>query len=300
MTKNAAMLLILLGGSFMSFVGLLMRLLETNDGLVILFYRSIGLAFIVCVVACLRRRVMLTKFLASLDRTDAAMGFVLGIAFITYVFAMLMTSVASTLFLLTTSPFFAAIIGWVWIGERPHKLTWWAMLAAIFGVAVMLSDGWEMGRTTGNIVALASALAFAVMLVLARRSKREDVLGGTFCGGVFAGAMGGICAMVFGAGLDISAYDLGMTLFMGAFTIGIGIAFVTWGTAYVPAAEVSLLVLIESVLGPVWPWLFLGEALSLSEIIGGTVVLAAVAVLALTARDKTQHDKAGHQQDTVS
>jgi len=300
MTKNAAMLLILLGGSFMSFVGLLMRLLETNDGLVILFYRSIGLAFIVCVVACLRRRVMLTKFLASLDRTDAAMGFVLGIAFITYVFAMLMTSVASTLFLLTTSPFFAAIIGWVWIGERPHKLTWWAMLAAIFGVAVMLSDGWEMGRTTGNIVALASALAFAVMLVLARRSKREDVLGGTFCGGVFAGAMGGICAMVFGVGLDISAYDLGMTLFMGAFTIGIGIAFVTWGTAYVPAAEVSLLVLIESVLGPVWPWLFLGEALSLSEIIGGTVVLAAVAVLALTARDKTQHDRVRHQQDTVS
>jgi DME family drug/metabolite transporter len=87
---------------------------------------------------------------------------------------------------------------------------------------------------------------------------------------------------------------------MGAFTIGIGIAFVTWGTAYVPAAEVSLLVLIESVLGPVWPWLFLGEALSLSEIIGGTVVLAAVAVLALTARDKTQHDKTRHQQDTVS
>jgi len=75
-----------------------------------------------------------------------------------------------------------------------------------------------------------------------------------------------------------------MTLFMGAFTIGIGIAFVTWGTAYVPAAEVSLLVLIESVLGPVWPWIFLGEAMSNLEIIGGFVVLCAVVLLALTSR----------------
>ena len=94
------------------------------------------------------------------------MGLALGIAFITYVFAMLMTSVASTLFLLTTSPFLAAIIGWVWIGEKPHFFTWWAMVAALIGVGVMLGDGWEMGRTAGNLVALASALAFAVMLVL--------------------------------------------------------------------------------------------------------------------------------------
>ena len=86
-----------------------------------------------------------------------------------------------------------------------------------------------------------------------------------------------------------TAMYLGLTLFMGAFTIGIGIAFVTWGTSYVPAAEVSLLVLIESVLGPVWPWLFLGEAMSRLEIIGGAVVMTAVALLALTSRDTGGH-----------
>ncbi len=289
MTKNAAMLLILLGGSCMSFVGLMMRLLDTTDGPLILFYRSIGLVLIVGTVACLRRRTSPAAFLASLDRTDALMGLALGIAFITYVFAMLMTSVASTLFLLTTSPFLAAIIGWVWIGEKPHSFTWWAMVAALIGVGVMLGDGWEMGRTAGNLVALASALAFAVMLVLARRSKRDDVLGGTFCGGLFAGGIGALAALIVGDGLAISTYDLGITLFMGAFTIGIGIAFVTWGTSYVPAAEVSLLVLIESVLGPVWPWLFLGEAMSRLEIAGGSVVLAAVALLALTSRETRRH-----------
>lgn len=288
MTKNKAILLILLGGSCMSFVGLIMRLIGTDDGLVILFYRSISLAAIVAVVACLLRRVGFLTFLRSLDRTDMLMGFALAIAFITYVYAMLLTSVASTLFLLTTAPFMAALIGWVWISEKPHPFTWVAMSAAIIGVGVMISDGLELGRTAGNAVALASALFFAIMLVLARRSGKADVLGGTFLGGVFSCLLAGVAAQSIGNGLAVTSYDLGLILFMGAFTIGIGIAFVTWGTSYVPAAEVSLLVLIESVLGPVWPWLFLGEAMTWLEIIGGVTVMGAVALLALVSMRSPQ------------
>ena len=168
---------------------------------------------------------------------------------------------------------------------------------ALFGGLLLFAASGEwIAERSGTI----NISVEAMLLAGAFTSAIGYHLSGSAAVGLLAGAMGGICAMFFGAGLDISAYDLGMTLFMGAFTIGIGIAFVTWGTAYVPAAEVSLLVLIESVLGPVWPWLFLGETLSLPEIIGGTVVLAAVAVLALTAREKTQHDKVRQQQDTVS
>ena len=285
MSRNKAMLLIMTGASFMSFVGLLMRLLETTDGMLILFYRSITLAGMVAVVACLRRRQAPLAFLRSLDRTDAMMGAALAIAFTTYVFAMLMTSVASTLLLLTLSPFFAAVLGWIWIGERPHRMTWPAMAVALIGVALMLGDGYVYGRTMGNIVALVSSLTFAVMLVLARRSGKSDVLGGTFLGGAGCVALGAIASLTLGNGLGISTPDLLLTLFMGAFTIGIGIALVTWGTGYVPAAEVSLLVLTESVLGPIWPWIFLGQAMTMTEIAGGGTVLAAVAGLALATRD---------------
>ena len=196
MSRNTAMLLIVAGATCMSFVGLLMRLLETTDGMVILFYRSITLAGMVALVACLRRRQPLPVFLRSLDRTDVMMGVALAIAFTTYVYAMLLTSVASALLLLTLSPFFAAILGWVWIGERPHRLTWPAMAAALVGVSLMIGDGIAMGRTAGNLVALVSSLSFAVMLVLARRSRREDVLGGTFLGGngVAAGGAPGLAA----------------------------------------------------------------------------------------------------------
>ena len=286
MSRNKAMLLVVSGASFMSFVGLLMRLLETTDGMLILFYRSITLAGMVAVVACLRRRQSPLAFLRSLDRTDAMMGAALAIAFTTYVFAMLLTSVASTLLLLTLSPFFAAVLGWMWIGETPHRMTWPAMAVALVGVALMLGDGFVYGRTTGNLVALVSSFTFAVMLVLARRSGRSDVLGGTFLGGAGCVVLGAVASLAFGNGLGISTPDLLLTLFMGAFTIGIGIALVTWGTGYVPAAEVSLLVLTESVLGPLWPWIFLGQAMTMTEIAGGITVLAAVAGLALATRDR--------------
>ena len=268
----------------MSFVGLCMRMIDAADGFQILMYRSMSLCAIVALVCCLRRRVGFGQFLRGLDWHDLLMGVALSIAFATYVFSMLFTSVASTLFIITIAPFMAAIIGWVWINEKPHPVTWLAMLGAIFGVGIMIGDGIEMGRTLGNLLALLSALCFAIMLVLARRSGKQDVLGGTFLGGFFALLIGFIASIVTGVGLEVTSRDLGIILFMGAFTIGIGIAFVTWGASYVPAAEVSLLVLIESVLGPIWPWVFLGEALTLMEVIGGATVMLAVIMMTMITR----------------
>ena len=284
MQKQTAIYLILLGGTCMSFIGLCMRLIEAADGFQILFYRSISLSLIVGLICCLRRWTGPVTFVKSLDRTDMVMGAALAIAFATYVFAMIHTSVASTLFILTSTPFMAAVLGWVWIGEKPHPMTWVVMVAASIGVAIMISEGVALDRNFGNIMALISALSFSVMLVLARRSGKNDVLGGTFAGGVFAGVVGLVMSIVFGTGLSVSGFDMGICLFMGAFSIGIGIAFVTWGASYVPAAEVSILVLIESVLGPLWPWIVLGETLTKHEIIGGMIVLGSVVAFALVSR----------------
>ena len=292
MQKQSAMYLILLGGTCMSFIGLCMRLVEAADGFQILFYRSISLSLMVGLICCLRRRTGPVDFVKSLDRTDMVMGAALAIAFTTYVFAMLYTSVASTLFILTSSPFMAAILGWVWIGEKPHPMTWMVMVAASIGVAVMIREGVALDRNFGNIMALVSALSFSVMLVLARRSGKTDVLGGTFAGGVFAVTIGLVLSLIFGTGLSVGGFDMGISLFMGAFSIGIGIAFVTWGASYVPAAEVSILVLIESVLGPLWPWIVLGETLSKHEVIGGMIVLGSVVAFALVSRRASRNTQA--------
>ena len=281
MLKKHAVLLTLLGGTFMSFVGLYMRLLSEADGFQILFYRSLSLSFMVGLVCCLRRRVMPLTFLKSIDRTDFLIGLVISLAFACYVFAMLYTTVASTLLILSATPFMTATIGWLWISERPKAITWVAMAFASAGIYFMVKSGHQLGNNVGNVLALLSGFWFALMLVMARRSGKDDILGGTFIGGVICILIGASMAFLVGTGLKVLTLDLFIILVMGAFGIGIGIAFVTWGASHVPAAEVSILVLIESVLGPIWPWLLLGETMTLSEIFGGALVLASVFVFAL-------------------
>ena len=127
-------------------------------------------------------------------------------------------------------------------------------------------------------MAFLSVTFFALMLVAARKSGKQDVFGGTFLGGAFCILIGALATMFTGAGFVLMSCDLIIILVMGAFSIGIGIAFVTWGASYLPAAEVSLLVHIESVLGPIWPWIFLGETMSITEVIGGLTILTSVAL----------------------
>ena len=280
MVKTNAVFLVLLGGVFMSFVGLYMRLLSDANGFQILFYRSIGICLVVCFVCCLKRRTTLIKFLRSIDRSDLSLGLALSLAFTCYVFAILYTSVASALLILSITPLLAASMGWFWIGERPKRITWYAMCFAFIGVFSMVKEGQEFGNNLGNFMALLSGFCFAAMLIMARKSGKKDVLGGTFIGGFFSGIFGFFASVLTGAGLSVLTSDFLIILWMGIFGIGIGIALVTWGASYVPAAEVSVIVLIESVLGPIWPWLLIGEAMTFSEILGGLLILGSVTVSA--------------------
>ena len=146
MSKKNAVMLILLGGTFMSFVGLYMRLLTDANGFQILFYRSLSLCAIVGLVSCLRRRIGPVQFLQRLDQADFKMGSALALAFTCYVFAMLYTTVASTLFILSAAPFMAAVIGWVWINEKPQNITWVAMILPPAGYILWCAKGSSLAK----------------------------------------------------------------------------------------------------------------------------------------------------------
>jgi drug/metabolite transporter (DMT)-like permease len=260
----------------MGMVGLILRLIESADGFQILVYRSLALSLMVMIIACLRRKVGASEFLRSFDRWDGVIGLLLGIAFSFYVYALLNTTIASALFILSSAPIFSAVLAWIFIGEKPGKVTYLSLALAVLGVGLMVKDGLDTGGILGNLYALVSAFCFASMLVVIRYTQKQDALGGTFLGGVVACILNAVVAFSIGSGLMIGAWDLGLSLFMGAFTIGLGIAFVTWAASYLPASEVSILVLIESVTGPIWVWLFLGEGASFNTLVGGAVVLGAV------------------------
>ncbi len=283
MSKGTAVLFVVVGAVFMSFVGIFIRLIEHADGFQILLYRSISLSAMITLIICLKRRISPIKLIQSLDGNDLAIGISLSIAFTSYVFAILNTSVASALFILTASPLLAAFLAWAWIREVPHPFTWIAIAVACSGLFLMIGEGLSNGRTIGNLLSLVSAFAFATMLVIARKGGKTDILGGTFLGGLLAAAYGLVFSTLIGGGLIVERTDLMYMLLMGSFSIGVGIGLVAWGTPYIPAAEVSVLVLIESVLAPVWVWVFDFEPITAIEMIGGSIVFSAIIALSIIA-----------------
>ncbi|MDA8853291.1 DMT family transporter [Amylibacter sp.] len=279
MSPKYATILILSGALCMSFAALFVKLIQNADGFQILFYRGFPQCMMVMIVACFIRRISLVEFFKSIDKRDLILGFTMCIAFSFYIFALLNTSVASALFILSISPVFAALLSWRIIGEIPTKTTWIAILFAMVGVTVMVGADLTRGQLIGNLFAMISAFSFALMLVFARKSKKSDVLTGNFLGAGFAILMAIILAYSYGDGLIVSTQDMLLSFALGAFTIGIGIAFVAWAAPYLPAPNVGVLVLIESVLAPVWVWLFLDMPMKYQEILGGLIILCAVLIL---------------------
>ena len=263
----------------MSFNGVLIRVLESANGFQVLFYRSIGLSLFVLLFISLKRRISFIKVFDNIDKWDILVGVCLGFAFSSYVFSIFYTSVASTLFILSTTPIIAAFLSWVTLSERPSLVVGVAMLLSLVGVLIMVKEGLSVGRSWGNGLGLISAVTFAAMLVITRRSYKKDILTGTLLGGVFSGLFGLISSIFISKSVSVSPFDLSVMLVMGAFAIGLGISLVTLAAPFVPSAEVSLLVLLESVLGPLWVWFFLNETMSGSELVGGLIILLSVSIL---------------------
>ena len=284
MQKKNAVYFVLLGAFFMSFNGLLIRLLQSADGFLILFYRSVSMSILLLIVIRLKRGITFMTIMTKIDRWDLLVGFFLGIAFTGYVFSIIFTSVAATLFILSTAPLIATFFAWIILGEKPRRIAVFAMFMSLFGVYLMVSQSLEVNKNLGDLLALLAAIAFASMLVTTRGSKKEDILSGTLIGGAFSGLLGLAGAMLFSRSMTISSSDIIIILFMGAFAIGLGITLVTLAAPFVPSAETSILILFESFLGPIWVWLFIGEALSQEEFLGGSIIFSSVILLSYNSR----------------
>ena len=279
MTKASAVLIILLGATFMSFNGVLIKILDGANGFQVLFYRSIGLCIFVLFFIGLKRKTSVIGVFKTIDVWDTAVGMCLGFAFSSYVFSIFYTSVAYTLFILSSTPLIAALFSWLLLDEKPGLVAGVAMILSLFGVIIMVRAGISIGTAWTQCLALISAASFAAMLVTTRRSHKSDVLTGTFLGGLFSGIFGLFASIFFVNGLSVSLYDLNLMILMGALAIGLGITLVTLAAPFVPSAEVSVLVLLESVLGPLWVWIFLKESVSQSELAGGFIILFSVFLL---------------------
>ena len=274
--------LVLFAGVCWSSMGLGIRFIETANVWQILFYRSLSLAPFLFLVIALRSGGKPFQTIRKVGVAGVIGGVALVFAFTGGILAIQETTVANAMFLFAAAPFMAALLGLFILRERVRTATWWAMVVAITGIAVMVWEGISLGHMAGNIAALISALGFAVFTVTLRWRKVEDMMPTVFLAGVFAIIIAAAVCLSAGYSLVLPMQDILVAGSLGVFQVGAGMVIYTIGSRTVPAAELALLSMTEVVLGPFWVWLFLGETAGTFTLLGGGVLLAAIAGNALS------------------
>ena len=277
--------MVLAGALCGSSAGILVRLIQHADGWQVLFFRSISFALTVFLFMVLQDGHRAVKRFLNVGPPGIVVAVCLGGAFIAYIFALLLTTVANTVLILSASPFFAAIIARAFLGERVSALSWGCMMAGLAGVVVMMADGLIAGTLLGSAVALLATLGYSASVVAYRAGKDIDMMPATCLAGVFAAIASGFWVDNF----HLTTNDLAMALLLGTVQIGFQYILITLAARVVPAAEITLLMLLEVVAAPIWVWIGVGEVPAYLTLVGGAIVLTAVAVQAVRGSNQIQN-----------
>ena len=276
--QRRGLIFVFMAGVLWSTVGLGIRMIDEATVWQILLYRSISLSLFLAMVIYLRSRRNLFKVVTAAGLPGSIAGLALVGAYSGGIYGIQSTSVANAMLLFASAPFMAAILGWIFLREKVRKATWVAILFAIVGIGIMVQDKTQGGAALlGNLAALGSAFGFAVFTVALRWGRSGDMLPAVFLSGIFAIFITSSICLLSGLSFQISVNDTSIAMGMGVFQVGAGLVLYTLGSKTLPAAELTLLSLAEVLLGPLWVYLFLNEVATLNTLLGGLVLLLAIA-----------------------
>ena len=197
---------------------------------------------------------------------------------ICFVYAVRETSVANTLFLVSTSPLFSALLSWAFLGEQPDRRTWRTILLAMIGIAIIAfghagDAELKPNRRLGDLAAIGAAISLAISFVVARRVRPRAMTPLIGPAGLLSAAI----AFMLAGDLAIPQGSLWPLLVMAVIIMPVATFCLTIGPRYIPAPEVSLLLLVEAVTAPLLIWAALGERPGQATLIGGAIILSAIA-----------------------
>ena len=268
-------------GSLLAFVAVM---LITPDSLLIrlsnietwgmLFYRG-AIPFVIVLIGLL---IFYNKnFLNALFRVGYT-GIFYTISFaicnITFLVSIQNTNVANTLVMVATAPMLSAILGGIFLKEVPDRKTWIAIIITFLSALYIFYDSIQLGNFFGDIMGLVTATGLAVNAVLVRSAKDRDLLpaavSGKLCVAIFA--------FFFVDSFDLVGNDMFYIPLMCILCVAIPFVLVTIAPRFIPAAEVNLFFLLETIIGPIWVWMIIKEQPSLETIQGGIVIILTIAM----------------------
>lgn len=276
-SHRRAILLMIVAPTLWSIAGVLTRHLDSARGFEVTFWRSFFSALFVAGALTwqqgLERAAQTVRALGGLGVLSGAMW---SIMFSCFMVALTRTTVANTLIVLSVSPLLTAFLAWLILKERIAPRTWLAIGAAFAGIAWMFVNSMsEVGgrHLVGMLIASAVPVAAAVNLIAIKRAGHGvDLIPAVLLGSVFSAAI----MLPLAWPLQTSLHDIAILATLGFFQLGLPCMLMVKATRHLSAPEVSLLSLLEVLLGPLWAWLGAGEVPAQETLIGGAVVLMAL------------------------
>jgi len=273
-----AMLIMMAGSIAISFGGLVQRNIEAADAWQTIFYRSLGMLIAMAFIVAVKYRGRVLGTVTGVGSMGLLAGALLSVAGITFVQALTHTTIANALFILGAIPFFAALFARLLLGEQLRRTTMYTMIAAATGLGIMVVQGINVGSGFGNAMALVTAVSFALYAIIVRYKRQTEMLPVMLISSVIVIT---ITLLVKSGDMAIPLRDILLCLFWGGCLSG----FVNWAfivaSRHLAAAEVTLIMLLEFALGPLWVWMFIGETPGLWTVLGGCLIILAVALRAI-------------------
>ena len=260
---------------------LFIRLANINSWNLI-FYRGF-IPFIVVFVGLLI--IYKTKFISQLVENGwhgiaYAGGFTVSNIF--FVISIENTNVANTLIMIALAPMLSAVISFVFLKENTDQKTWTAIVITTLAVIYIFNNSFERGDALGNFLGLVCAIGLAVGAVIIRSSKKISLVPSAMVGKLIVT----LIALLFADNLVLKGNDSIIIPLMCIMCVAIPFVLITLAPRYISAAEVNLFFLLETILGPLWVWLVIKEQPSIETIIGGTVIIATIAVHSIMSLKK--------------
>ena len=270
--KIPGYMLLLFGGFCLSWGGFIVRSFQEANVWQILFLRSFFFIIALIFFLSLTYKNKVFKVIKDSGIPGILGGFVMSFSFVAFIIAMNNTTVANVVFIISTQTMFLAIFGFFYLKEKVSLIGSSSIFLAMSGILIMVGDSISTGSLFGNLVALVIPINFAIYVMIIRKNSNLDMVPAMLYSGIFSLIYGAILSKSF----EFTSHDLFMGFLLGVPQLALGFICITIGSRTTASATVGLLMLMETLCGPLWVWLFLNEIPPISVFIGGAVIILAI------------------------
>ena len=193
---------------------------------------------------------------------------------ITFVVSIQNTNVANTLVMIATAPMISAILGAIILKEPPDKKTWISIIITFLAIIYIFFDSLKLGNFYGDILGFVTALGLAIGAITVRSAKSKNLVPSAVVGKLLVATF----ALLFIENFVLIDQDLFIIPLMCIMCVAIPFVLVTIAPRFIPAAEVNLFFLLETIIGPIWVWLIIKEQPSIETLQGGVIIIATIAI----------------------